>query len=128
MANRRKSRSVSTDPNRPSAGSARVKAPLEVSITTWPELVSLAGALRQRYAFRGQAGASWPLASSLERAIVRFDPLLGVAINREHWMLHSFKRRYHLYSRTQPPEADNVEWLALMQHHGAPTRLLDFTE
>jgi hypothetical protein len=27
-----------------------------------------------------------------------------------------------------PADSDTVEWLALMQHYGAPTRLLDFTE
>jgi hypothetical protein len=26
-----------------------------------------------------------------------------------------------------PPDADSFQWLALMQHHGAPTRLLDLT-
>jgi FRG domain len=58
----------------------------------------------------------------------RFKPILGIAINREHWMLYEFKKRYHLYSSVLPAPSDNVEWLALMQHHGAPTRLLDFTD
>src|SRR5262249_26893198 len=37
-----------------------------------------------------------------------------------------FRRKSHLFL-VDAPQDDEVEWLALMQHHGAPTRLLDFT-
>jgi hypothetical protein len=40
-------------------------------------------------------------------------------------MLRSFSREIHHYSSNVPKENEIVEWLALMQHHGAPTRLLD---
>jgi hypothetical protein len=45
-------------------------------------------------------------------------------------MLNQFKRQAHHYVTDIPPYAiqyDQLEWLALMQHYGAPTRLLDFT-
>lgn len=84
------------------------------------------------YIFRGQADSSWPLATGIERLSMIRDPYLAQIKlthlqNKEYWMLYEFKRRYHLYSNHSPPEDDHFEWLAIMQHHGAPTRLLDFT-
>jgi len=43
-------------------------------------------------------------------------------------LILEFTRRYHLYSAESPPEkGDTLDWLAVMRHFGAPTRLLDFT-
>jgi hypothetical protein len=43
-------------------------------------------------------------------------------------LLREFQRRAHTYLKTNDvPQGDVVEWLALMQHFGAPTRLLDVT-
>jgi hypothetical protein len=35
---------------------------------------------------------------------------------------------YNLYNQTHIPTDNYFEWLAIMQHYGSPTRLLDFTE
>jgi hypothetical protein len=46
---------------------------------------------------------------------------------QERRIIRIFKRQAHLLLPRTPDDAEVLEWLALMQHHGAPTRLLDFT-
>ena len=49
--------------------------------------------------------------------------------NAEEYLLAQFKKAAHhfLESSMVPCENNIIEWLALMGHYGAPTRLLDFT-
>jgi hypothetical protein len=76
--------------------------------------------------YRGQASAEWPLQTALHRALTRSNMLEGAA-NTEYWMLRDFRRGAGRYLSQRPDDGDYVGWLSLMQHHGAPTRLLDFT-
>lgn len=76
------------------------------------------------WAYRGQADESWPLAPSLERIRASNTNLRRDA---EGYVLNSFKRRAHHFLRDIPGESDELEWLALLRHHGGPTRLLDWT-
>jgi hypothetical protein len=45
----------------------------------------------------------------------------------EDALLREFKRRYHHYSLHVPSPLEHLRWFSLMQHYGAPTRLLDWT-
>lgn len=85
----------------------------------------------QTWVFRGEGfrqptGGEWTLQPSLERAVRRFGPLKD-APHFEYWVYREFRRRYHHYDPSAPESWDTIEWLSLMQHHGAPTRLLDWT-
>jgi hypothetical protein len=79
------------------------------------------------WAFRGQKEAKWSLKTSFERECIR----LHVPINKrkpvELNMIREFQRRLHQYTSNVPNSKTNDEWLAIMQHYGAPTRLIDFS-
>jgi hypothetical protein len=95
-----------------------------VELSSWRNILRYA---KKGCLFRGQRDAIWPLKTALERccdqqkipAMDRFD--VEARICRE------FRRAYHQYGLHIPRKKCMLEWLALMQHHGSPTRLLDFT-
>ena len=81
----------------------------------------------KKWVFRGQRDSRWDLCTSLERALTRFNVPEGKRSHLERVMLREFKRRLHNYTQDVPDESQDDEWMALMQHYGAPTRLLDVT-
>jgi len=101
---------------------------LERRIATWPELQDVLEDLANAgWAFRGQSDSTWPLESSLTRYLKSFRDDRNDWPDRERHILHTFKRKAHLLLPRTPEPGETLEWLALMQHHGAPTRLLDFS-
>ena len=100
----------------------------EVIINSWSEFRDLAESSDYRsWAYRGQTDASWPLLSSLSRYFFKYNIHAEAWPIQEERILRIFRRKAYLYLHRVPDEDDSLQWLALMQHHGAPTRLLDFT-
>lgn len=77
--------------------------------------------------FKGLRRDCWPLKHTFERSCERFNIPENKRRELESYMIREFKRRLHHYTANTPSINETDEWLALMQHHGAPTRLLDFT-
>src|SRR5688500_1870834 len=93
-----------------------------------PQQLLLLSQHLQLFVFRGQANSDWELVTSLERALQRSGTTVISLENTEYWMIHDFSNKYHLYANHAPKVANKFEWMALMQHYGGATRLLDFTE
>ncbi|MEU4397823.1 FRG domain-containing protein [Micromonospora orduensis] len=68
--------------------------------------------------YRGQVDSGWSLMPSLARRREWLDAELE--------MLKRFKQ--NAYSRLRERPEGEWEWLFLAQHHGVPTRLIDWTE
>jgi hypothetical protein len=92
-----------------------------------PQQLLLLSQHLELFVFRGQADANWELVTSLERAFRRSGSIYSLE-NTEYWMIHDFSNKFHLYSSRPPKVSNKFEWMALMQHYGGATRLLDFTE
>lgn len=88
-------------------------------IDGFEDLYKFAQAYRSgRWVFRGVANVDWELKPKVGR--------VGIETRNERRMLEFFVRDATAYIPDLP--ADNWERLALAQHHGLPTRLLDWTE
>ncbi len=99
----------------------------EIQISTPEELIQAFNSLPSHFIFRGQANADWELESALER-IVGAGWCADEARKYEAFSLAKFKPKFHLYDRENIQPKSTLAWLALMQHYGVPTRLLDFTD
>jgi FRG domain len=105
------------------------RPPYQVHVLgSWEEFLEvISDSPYSNWAFRGQSDATWPLLSALPRYFVTFHIHPDGWQAQESRILRIFKRKAHQYLSHIPDPDDDFQWLALMQHHGAPTRLLDLT-
>lgn len=98
----------------------------EIRVSSWNELNEQLyqesfnadiGRIRSSWAYRGVSSADYPLTTSLSR-------LGGSFAQMEPHLLRNFRK----YARRSDVQSDSVwNWLSVAQHHGLPTRLLDWT-
>lgn len=117
---------------------AMVKPPTraipQTEVSDWDTFVQIAhegesaSRLDGPYLFRGQP-EDWPLRPSLARDALRCNLTGSHARAIEKEALKEFKLQAHLYlpAAMIAQARDLPGWWALMQHHGVPTRLLDWT-
>ncbi len=98
----------------------------EYTAKSWEDCRSLLKNI-EGWIFRGQSNSDWSLQTTLERGAVINNTDIRKIPKVETYILEKFQRR-SIYYLDNPPSNDNIiEWLSLIQHHGGPTRLLDFT-
>lgn len=95
-------------------------------VSTWDQYLQIVGKYKN-WAFRGHADASWKLWSTISRELQNRHVKPEYWLEQEHRIIWIFQRKISHYLENIPNLADTLRWLALMQHHGAPTRMLDFT-
>jgi hypothetical protein len=86
----------------------------------WHEYLSfLDERMHPRWVFRGHSSKSFVLLPSAGRRVQKYDPLF------EERVFRAFKKDARLHMHL--PETNDWDWLALAQHYGLPTRLLDWS-
>ena len=94
-----------------------------VVLDNWQSFKGFVTTFGENWAFRGQASSRWVLSNAIERTeFIRFRPVIEAEFVAE------FQRGARNYLTRDETPQHLIEWLALMQHHGAPTRLLDLTK
>lgn len=94
-----------------------------IEIETWNDYKQLAQKSKLEWIFRGQSYSQWELQTTLERSnIMEIFPTF------EDGLLFDFKQGVRFYLKDEMLPKSMLEYFSLLQHFGAPSRLLDFTK
>jgi FRG domain len=90
-------------------------------------IMTLTEEKKLRFAWRGQVDADWALHSSLYRRcyLTKGKPLNETAFFKEEERILADLHRWGLHYQRRSGRLSVLNQLAMLQHHGAPTRLID---
>lgn len=105
---------------------------LQVTLKSLVNLFQFHNRFLDQFVFRGHADSNWELKTPLFRCVEKYhhpkstDLLYAHLYEQE--MIKEFKKKYNLYEKNNiPSDLDYIAWLSIMQHYGAPTRMIDFS-
>jgi len=98
----------------------------DIEITSMDQLIYQLNDFSNNYVFRGHANSKWNLESTLERLL---SPNLTAdrLISFEEHSMQLFKSKFNIYNSKEKEPDSTLSRLAMMQHYGVPTRLLDLS-
>lgn len=96
-------------------------------LTKIEQAIELGTTLSQSW-FRGHSKVVGELTPGIFRPKYELDIYRALRPDAEASIIESFKRQAPALTSNLPKADEYVNWLFLMQHHGAPTRLLDWTK
>ncbi|MCO6360026.1 FRG domain-containing protein [Roseivirga pacifica] len=92
-----------------------------VNLDSWNDFKKFATSAKLEYIYRGENDSKWDLKSSLDRSSITFDEY-------EEGIINDFKRSAKFYMGNEALPNSLLGWYSLIQHYGAPSRLLDFSK
>lgn len=102
----------------------------KIHINDWETAVSVLKIINMKnplWAFRGQSDSDWGLKTKFEREGKQNKLNTYFYSVCESNVITGFKRQAGQYIQNLPAPNNTLDWLAIIQHYGGPTRLLDFT-
>lgn len=99
----------------------------ERKISEFSDLIETLFSYDLGFVFRGQRDARWPLESSLTRSLKKASNSFAHFPIVEGIIKDILNSRIHHYMLRDEAPKSELGWHAIAQHHGAPTRLVDFT-